>query len=256
MVAYISAGILGVVVLILFIRKNITKLSWSPDRSLIKYIFIQSWPIGIVALFGTILASIDTVILGWLRTTTEVGYYAAAQKPLQVLWLLPGLMTTALLPFFSKISNGEQKKFESILGRAITIALAAITPLVGICILFARPIISILFGSTYIAAVPLLQIIAISAIATIPSLFISNALLAKGKQKTTLLFIIIGASTNVILSFILIPAYGMYGAALSYTLSQIISNIFIVYKTRSIPGLKFQLSLRTLKSDIQSFLYR
>jgi O-antigen/teichoic acid export membrane protein len=251
MVAYIVAGILSLLLLSYTVRKYIPLLIENFDRTLIRSIFIEAWPIGVVAVFGSILSSIDTIILGWLKTTTDVGLYAAAQKPLQLLWLAPGLMSTALLPYFSRTAGSDDVGFSKILGRAITACLAIMTPLVMICIVGARPIITLLFGPTYSAAVPVLQISAIGGLIVIPSIFLSNALLAHHKQKVTLQFIAIGALSNIILSFILIPPYGMYGAAISYTLSQLISNICILVLTRRIPSLRFYIRPSELKTDIK-----
>ncbi len=256
MVAYIFAGILSLILLYATVRKYTTTLIHSFDRSLVRTILIESWPIGIIAVFGTILSSIDTLLLGWLTDTTQVGYYAAAQKPLQLLWLVPSLMATALLPFFSRSVTNSEKSFAEVLGRAISIALVLILPLVLLTILLARPIILILFGTQYISAIPLLQIIAVSAIATIPSMFISNALIAYRKQKMILQFIAIGAVSNIILSLILIPHYGMYGAALSFTISQIIANACMLFYTRSIPAFCFSLNIKSLSTDIRSLLRR
>ncbi len=251
LIAYILSGAIGLVVLYITIRKHFSNIFRSFDRSLIRTILIEAWPIGIIAVFGTILSSIDTIFLGWLKTTTEVGYYAASQKPLQILLLIPTLIATALLPFFSRSAGTNDGAFAGVLGRVLSIALFIIIPLTVLSILCAKPIILILFGPQYYPAISLFQITALSTIASVPSIFISNALLAHGKQKLILLFIGIGALSNVLLSLLLIPLYGMYGAAIAFTVSQIIANTFIVFKTRSLPAFRFSLNRTILINDIK-----
>jgi len=255
-VAYIVSGVLSLILLSYILRKYFSDLTFSFNTPFIKKMFIEAWPVGVVAIYGTILSSIDTIILGWIRPATEVGYYAAAQKPLQLLWLVPGLLGTALLPTLSRIATQDTQKFSSVLSRTISAAIAVMVPMVLICILFANFIIVLLFGINFAPAAPLLQISAIGALAIIPSIFISNALLAYGKQKLTIRFIALGALSNIVISFLLIPYYGMYGAAISYTLSQIISNVFIVQQTKNIPGFKIIPSGKLLLTDVRNIFNR
>lgn len=250
--AYIIAGIISIIILFITVYRKISSLILFIDKKLIKPIFIESWPIGIVAIFGALLASIDTAILGWFDTTTEVGYYAAAQKPIQIILLIPALMATALIPFFSRSAGKDDQSFSKVLGRVITLSLFLMTFISIFTIIFAPFLITTLFGSQYLRAVPILQIIAISSVASVPSIFLSNALIAHNKQKKVISFIAIGALSNIILSFILIPPYGIYGAAISFTLSQILANISMVIYTRSIPALNFKLNLKYIGSDIKS----
>lgn len=256
MIAYIAAGIASLFLLLYVLREYYALFKQKIRRPLFKPIFTEAWPIGIAALFATILSSIDTLLLGVFKDTAAVGYYAAAQKPAQILILVPGLISIALLPLLSRTAHEDNETFRSVLGRIMLITTVGIAPLVIATILLARPIIMVLFGTAYAPAIPLLQIISVSVFAGIPSIFLSNALLAYRKQRLTLIFIIIGAATNIALSLILIPRLGMYGAAISYTLSQIISNTCIVIAARRIPALRFSFSISALQSDIRSFLLR
>ncbi len=252
--AYIYAGIVGLIFLYFTMRPYIKALRLQNDHVLLRTIMREAWPIGIVAMFGTILSSIDTLLLGWFTDSGQVGLYAAAQKPVQLVWLIPGLLATALLPLLSRNAHTHDETFVKALGRTVTATLALMVPVIFVTIVGAKYIITVLFGNGYIQAIPLLQIISIGTLVTIPSIFLSNALLAYGKQKLTLRFIAIGAVSNVILSLILIPHYHMYGAALSYTLSQLISNVYMVIVCRTIPALRFTLSIRHLKEDILSII--
>ncbi len=247
-IAYIIAGILGVILVYISTKKYFPNIFLNYDPKIIKNIFKEAWPVGMVAILGIALYNIDTLILGYFREMSEVGYYSAAQKIIQILWLVPSLFATALLPMLSRTSEENIYSFKKVLGKSITISILGIGIISGVLAFFATPLISIIYGTEYTPAVPVFQIASISAVAIIPSLFISNAFLAKGKQKITLKYIIIASGTNVFLCFALIPPYGMYGAAIAYTLSQIISNVFIFYKAQKDPETKFNLELPSIEN--------
>jgi O-antigen/teichoic acid export membrane protein len=248
--SYVVAGVLGLIILSLTIRKYWNIIFSSFKFNLVKKIIYEAWPVGTVMIFASILASIDMVILGAISTTTEVGYYAVAQKLTQLLLLIPTIISAALLPYLSRVTNNAYKS-KNILSKAISVSILLVTPCILITLFFAKQIIVLSFSTMYTAAIPLLLITSISTLFSIPSYFLSNALLVYGKQRLTLRFIGFGALSNILLSFILIPHYGMYGAAISYTLSQIGANALMVFETRKIEGLRFHLVLKSLWKDFR-----
>lgn len=229
---YVIGASIGIVLLFISIKKFYIHISLNIKKDTVLFVLKEAFPIGIVAVFGTILISTDTLILGQLRDMTEVGYYTAAQKPLQVLSILPVLIASALLPLLSRTAKIDNDRFNIVLRKTMLASVVIISIPTILCILFAPFIITKLFGIEYSPAIIPLQIIAISAIASIPSIFFSNALIAKGKQKLLIRFFIIGGLTNIILSLSLIPQYGMYGAAIAYTCAQIISNTYFMTKAK------------------------
>lgn len=233
-IGYVLGSIIGIILLFISTKKLLTHISLPIKKTEVMSLLKEAFPIGIVAVFGTILISTDTIILGQFRDMAEVGYYAAAQKPLQVLLVLPQLIALALLPVLARTAQSNTTKFNSALTKTTLSATLLILIPTAICILFAPFIITNLFGNEYMPAIPLLQIIAISAAASIPSVFFSNALIAQGKQKLLIKFFIVGGIINIALSFSLIPLYGMYGAAIAYSTTQIFSSIYFMIKSKKL----------------------
>lgn len=249
--AYITAAVVGLFFLISEKRTLAITLKNNIDIKLIVPILQSSWPIGIVAMLTVIFSTTDTLLLGFFRNPEEVGYYSAAQKPLQLLALLPTLAVTALLPIFSRLTQ-TAGGLKNIFNRTFSVALLIIIPITTLVIAFSTPIIRILFGPHYLPSAPLLQITAISVLASTVSIFIINALISYGKQKQTIIFAAVGASANILLSFLLIPRWGMYGAALAFTLTQFCMSIFILFYTRNIPDLSILPNFKRAKKDITS----
>src|SRR3989338_653125 len=83
--AYVIGTAVGLAVTIYILRKEIRNLFSSFDKKLLKPIMSAAWPLSLAAIFGVLIVNIDTVIIGWFRDAAEVGYYAAAQKPIAFL---------------------------------------------------------------------------------------------------------------------------------------------------------------------------
>jgi polysaccharide transporter, PST family len=83
----------------------------------------------------------------------------------------------------------------------------------------ARPIVQVLFGHAYLAAVPVLQVHVWSTIAVFLGVASTQWLLAEGLQFVSLIATAIGLLANLLLNFFLIPAYGALGAAIATTIS-------------------------------------
>ena len=55
---------------------------------------MDAWPFALMGLLGTIMASTDILMLGWLRDAKDVGLYSAAIKPVQTIYAISGIVET------------------------------------------------------------------------------------------------------------------------------------------------------------------
>lgn len=175
----------------------------------------------IIIFFGmTIVTSIytmlDTAMLGFLSSDTEVGYYTASTKLGHMVLNMLTAITAVLLP---RLTNYAQKKDESsfneLVKKSANILLLLSIPMTCGLIILARPLVILLSGEHYLPAVKSMQVISpILLIISFGSLAGVQILPAKGKEKISFYSYIIGAVTNVILNSILIPRYGALGAAI------------------------------------------
>lgn len=227
--AYLISGIIGILIMYETLRSHFKNLFSDFDKTIILKIFKEAWPIGTVAMLSIILSNVDTVILGWFKGSSQIGLYSAAQKPIQIIYLIPSILSTAILPLFSRMAIKDKEKMEEqvkkityfsfLVGLFITIA----------CLTVGSYIFLFLFGEQYTEAVSVFKILSIAIIIGTPGMILSNALFALGKQKKLLNFIILTMAINIILCLIFIPKFGINGAATAVTLSQIIGNLYLIW---------------------------
>jgi len=162
-----------------------------------------------------IYTHLDTVMLGFMTSNIDVGYYNAAVKIKVILVSIVTSLGTVLLPRASSyVEQGKQDEFIRITEKALNFELIFAAPLSLYFILFAKNGIYFLSGNMYSGAVVPMQII----MPTLLLIGISNItgiqiLVPMGKEKIVLYSEIAGACVDLVLNIILIPKFASSGAA-------------------------------------------
>lgn len=172
----------------------------------------------------TIYLNLDSVMLGFMKTKTDVGYYDAAVKIKNILVSFVTSLGTVLLPRVSYyVEQGLMAEFQRICKKALNFVFIIALPLTMYFIFFAHQGIYFLFGSAYEESVLPMQII----MPTLVFIGFSNVLgiqilVPLGKEKIVLYSEIVGAIVDLILNAILIPKIAATGAAIGTLVAEMI----------------------------------
>lgn len=171
-----------------------------------------------------IYTNLDTVMLGFMQTDEEVGYYHAAVKVKTILVSVVTSLGTVLLPRLSYyVEQGKKQEFERLAKKAMNFVVMFALPLMIYFILFAREGILFLSGSAFENAVLPMQII----MPTLLLIGMTNVmgiqiLVPVGKEKTVLVSEIAGAVTDLAVNAVLIPTLASAGAAIGTLLAEFV----------------------------------
>ena len=178
----------------------------------------------------TVYTNLDTVMLGFMKANTDVGYYSVAIKIKNVLISLITSLGAVLLPRCSYyIKNNLFDEFKNVSFKAMSFIFVFSIPLMIYFILFAKIIVLFLFGSAFNASVIPMQVIMPTLLFIgITNLIGFQIMVPLGKENLVLYSVILGGITDVILNFILIPKYSATGAALGTVFAELIVLIFQV----------------------------
>lgn len=165
----------------------------------------------------SVYTMLDTVMLGFLSTDTEVGYYSAATKLNHMVLSLVTAVTAVLLPRMSLyIQNNDTDSFNMLSEKSLSITVLFSAPLAVGLFLLAESLTLLFSGSDYIPAVIPMQIMTpIIFVISVASVTGTRMLPAMNKEKFSLVSYVLGATCNVTLNALLIPAYGALGAAIA-----------------------------------------
>lgn len=176
----------------------------------------------------TIYTNLDTVMLGFMTTDTDVGYYNAAVKIKVILVSVVTSLGTVLLPRASYyIQRGELKEFHRITRKALNFVFLMATPLFVYFIYFAKEGIFFLSGNNYVGSIiPMQVIMPTRLLIGITNILGIQILVPTGREKIVLYSEIVGAVVDVIINALLIPVYASTGAAIGTLVAEL--AVFIV----------------------------
>lgn len=251
----ISLGILCII-LVLYTIKHLhspIRIALKPPANPIaKKLLFFSLPLLGVAMLQMIITWTDTLMLGIYKSSAEVGLYNVA-LPIAQLILIP---MGALLPIYGPITSGLYAKnsVPEIRRNYATLTkwiFSSTLPLFLLLFLFPEIVINFLFGANYILASQALRILSLGII--IVNLLGPNGttLMAVGETKFLMWAIVAAACMNIALNTILIPQWGIIGAAAATTASLTLHCIIRHVKVHSILGITL-LNKNLLKTMISS----
>lgn len=266
---YLVEGIVYAIFLFIsykLIHKKIgTTCRWSFDKDYAKKLLSNCWYFALSSIMVTIYMRIDQVMLGkMIEDKSQVGIYSAAVRIAEMWAFVPNSIISSFKPVIMKYKGeNNNKEYVKNLQRLYDISsLVSILFAIGITI-FARLIIMILYGKAFLEASKILYILIWGIWFGILGNVHYVWLICENKGKYSLFYSATGSISNIIFNAILIPKYGMYGAAIATLISQFIANIvsFGIFKeTRvlskfAIKAILFVEPLKFVKNRIKGVKY-
>lgn len=196
-----------------------------------KKILQFSIPLLTVSLLLTVMSWTDTLMLGYFKTAEIVAAYSAAY-PLANL-LSPGINSIGFLyvPIIANLyGKNNIKEIEYINGNSTKWCFIITLPIFFIFFLFPEFILNYIYGPHYVSSSSVLQILSMGFVMN--SFFGLNyyTLMAAGKSRLLMNCSLISTIINIFLNLILIPSFGMVGAAVASAVSFTLIEIYMTLK--------------------------
>ena len=201
----------------------------------------------------TVYTHLATVMLGFMSTDANVGYYGAATKIKTIMVAIVTSLGTVLLPRASYyVKNNKMVQFRYITARALQFVILLATPMAVYFMIFAPQGIRFLSGGGYDGAiVPMIIVMPTLLLIGMTNIMGIQILVPTGREKIVLYSVISGAAGNIITNAVLIPRIESIGAAIGTLVAEIIvfSVQFYVLKKevkdtfRKIPYIKVGMAL-------------
>ena len=215
--------------------KPATKISFKDELILLRTLLVFSIPVAITALSEMAIYDVGPLVIGRYLPAEDAGYYTTAD-PIARLPLIISLSVAAvILPAASEAASLKDKKLlETYITQSYRYVVLLVFPLcVGIA-LFAQPLLSLLFGSDYIFGAQALRILVIGM--TFYTLFMVSSSIVQGigHPRLPMVIMIVGTVLNIGLNFLMVPLYGIVGAAIATTIVAFLIMSAILWKTLQI----------------------
>ena len=178
-------------------------------------IFRYSFPLAFSNILGMILIWVDMLLMGYLGTSTDVGYYGAALRvgtgSAAVLLAFATVFTPVISDLYNKHHAVELQALYKTVARWI---FTCSFPIFIVIVMLANPVMR-LFGSDFTAGSGTLVLLAFSQLINAGTGTAGLMVLMSGRSQMELLNVAVSLVVNVALCILLIPSLGMIGAAIA-----------------------------------------
>jgi len=228
--SYVISALFTSLLLFYFLRKDIFPVF--DKRIKAKYntkeLLLYSLPLIMTGLLTMLQKWADTFILGIYRTASEVGVYNIAFSSAALLVMVP----TALMSLFTPVITNlyGRNKIKEI--RKISIVVTkwifmGNMPLFIFLVISPKSLLKFVFSTEYASGYSALTILAVAyVLLSITHVYVSNLLMVK-KTKLISFLVLMSTLVNIILNILLIPKYGINGAALATLVSSLVFSTSI-----------------------------
>lgn len=182
-------------------------------------------------------SSIDMLILNWLGDLSGAGHYKVALAGLAVASMgMTAIRTVLYTRIAASIPAGETAQTLKTIDGAIGWQLLITGSVVVLIAVIGRPVISLLYGSEYLEAWPILLVLSVGFF--IASVFgpSEEILMLKGRQLMAATVILLAVVFVIIIAAVLGPALGAIGVAVAATVGTLFRAIILMFLAQSAIG--------------------
>jgi O-antigen/teichoic acid export membrane protein len=197
-------------------------------RTIAREYWAFTLPRGLSATIDIVLTWLDVLLVAAMVSAAQAAIYAAASRFITTGTLALAAMRLAAAPEISAAMAADDKARASDLYRVTTqLVILASWPLYLLLALFA-PGILLLFGPGYDQGAPALAVLSIAMLVPLAAGNVGSVLLLGGKSTWVLLDKIAVLAVNIGFNLVLIPRFGILGAAIAWALSIVLDNVLAV----------------------------
>lgn len=234
--AFFIASLLACLLSIYFLLKTFKAKNFSFSIQADRELFSVSIPLGLVFFLSCIVLWTDTIMLGYFKSSVEVGIYNTAIKTALLLSLVYASFNTIFTPIIAELyCNKEMVRLEGLYKIVAKWIFLMTLPLFLLVALLSKEIMQI-FGLDFLPGSQPLIVISFSFL-TMASVGSTGYLLAMTGRHMLVLFNTTGTLViNFFLNYYMIPRYGINGAAYATSLSHVLVNfisiaeVFVILK--------------------------
>lgn len=212
--------------LIAVYRRTSSRVRWQYSTKVAIRLVKECWPLALTALCVAGYMRVDQLIIAYFFGDTELGIYAAV-LPISTLWnALPLILAVGFQPFFARLHKKNKQEFINFYKKWLFFAFLISITISLIISVFSQELISILLGDKYLSASTALSIHAFTNIGVFIGLAQTPWITSMHRSDIRLKQTIYGLVSAVTLNLLLVPNFGILGAAISAVASSLISSIF------------------------------
>jgi O-antigen/teichoic acid export membrane protein len=197
------------------IHKRVASLQWEFRWSFAHDLLRDVKPFAASSVLAGLFTRPEIILLSLLRAPTQVGFYSAALKLVDLWYMVPQVYMTNVFPILTRSYHMGDPGVQSIQDTSLKYLLAFSLPVTAGLAVAAPAIISLAYGSEFAPAVILLRLLALNATLDSVQAVLWRVLSARGQQRLVVRAQIVTAFTRTASGYLSIKSFGTVGAAVS-----------------------------------------
>jgi O-antigen/teichoic acid export membrane protein len=235
--------ILAIGFIYFYTKNNISIFNWKFDKTLALGLLKDSWPLILSGIVITVYMKIDQVMIQEMMGSKSVGQYAAAVRLSEAWYFIPMIIASSLFPAIINAKKINDKLYHTRLQKLydlmVWMGIAIAIPMT----FMSDWLVELLYGVQYSLASDVLMLHIWAGVFVFLGVSFSKYLTAENQTKKAFYRTLLGAVINVLLNYILIPIYGINGAAIATIIGQISANYLYDIFDKDLHG---QLKMKTM----------
>lgn len=185
-----------------------------------------SVPTALAGTVGVTMTWLDRLLVGYYMPPEAVGWYQVAAQASGAFAVVLGAFNAIFTPMIAGlIERGETARLEELFRVATKWGMLAVLPGGALCVLFPAASLGAIFGADYLPAALPLVILVVGQLVHAATGAVGYLLMMSGRPNLWLGLSVAALSADVGLNIVLIPRYGLGGAAAATAIS--VSLLFV-----------------------------
>lgn len=208
--------------------------AWKFDAGVAKQLLKFSWPLTFSAVLVSIYMKIDQLMIASYLNSTELGIYSTVARLSESWYFIPVAIVGSVFPAIMNARKTDTARYNLRLQNMYDL-MVIISLSIAIVMSFGSSVIyHLVYKPQFWSGAPVLAVHVWAGIFVFLGTASSQYLIAEGYTKISMVRTGVGAIVNVILNIILLPRYGILGAAYATLAAYFTATFFIIFipKTR------------------------
>lgn len=155
----------------------------------------------------------DKAMLGGMFSVTELGYFEAAEKVINIPLAIITALGTVMLPRMSYILSDPEADYKKTIRESMQLALILSTTMAGWLIVASKDVSDVLFGPEFDESAEIISLLAVTVVASACSNVVrTQYLIPRGLNSIYVTSTVGAAALNLAINIVLIPRFGAFGA--------------------------------------------
>jgi len=198
------------------------KIRWQWNKE-IGWLFLgTAIPFALAGIINRLYSYSDSILMSKLLTPAELGLWSLPYKINFAFQFIPAALTASIYPAMSALFVTDREQIGVLFVKAWRYLLLIVLPIAFGLWAVGEQVIVKLAGQAYLPSVPVLKILLVSLILSFLSFVTGATLNAINKQKVQTILLAISLVVSVTMNLVLLPIIGIWGAAITASLSNLI----------------------------------